>query len=126
MVLLAIGVVVGTPVYSQGQNEKPAEVKQQEVTVNDDSIVEIDFTNEGLQFLPANVSVPVGSEVHVTYTSSGRHDWVLEGYDVGTEVLQDGESATIVFTADKTGEFEFYCSVMNHRERGMYGLLTVN
>jgi uncharacterized cupredoxin-like copper-binding protein len=31
----------------------------------------------------------------------------------------------VQFVADKTGTFEFYCSVGNHRQMGMVGTLVV-
>ena len=40
-------------------------------------------------------------------------------------VLQPGESGTLSFTPTEAGEYEFYCTVIGHREAGMVGTLTV-
>lgn len=124
-VLSVLSVLAVATVSAQGQFAGHEEAEVQEYTANEDGVVEIEFSNDGYQFLPTRVQVPQGSTVRVTYTSDGRHDWILEGYEVGTEVLSTGESETIEFVADEAGEFEFYCSVMNHRERGMYGSFVV-
>ncbi|MEN9561085.1 MAG: hypothetical protein RIQ56_358, partial [Candidatus Parcubacteria bacterium] len=55
----------------------------------------------------------------------GTHDFRIEGYDVGTKVIQGSASETFEFVADKAGDFEFYCSVGSHRAMGMKGTFTV-
>jgi len=36
-----------------------------------------------------------------------------------------GTPTSVTFVADKTGTFEYYCSVGNHRAQGMVGKLIV-
>ena len=50
---------------------------------------------------------------------------VVDGYNVSTKTLSEGGSDTIQFVSDKTGSFEYYCSVANHRDLGMKGVLVV-
>lgn len=59
---------------------------------------------------------------------SGSHDFVIDAFNVNSGIVNEGKSKTvkIVIPEDaKTGEYEFYCSVMNHRELGLVGVLRV-
>lgn len=53
------------------------------------------------------------------------HDFVIDELNIRTKRIAGGESDSVTFTADKTGAFEYYCSVGNHREMGMKGRLIV-
>jgi len=78
------------------------------------------------QFDVKEIRVKQGDTVRITFTNTeGFHDWVVDGFNARTKQLQAGQSETITFTADKTGTFEYYCSVGNHRELGMVGRLVV-
>lgn len=80
---------------------------------------------------PVRIEVPAGAEVTLTFTNNDgnplvNHDWVLEGVDgAATEVIGNGESDTITFTAPAAGEYAFYCSVPGHRGNGMEGVFVV-
>ena len=71
--------------------------------------------------------VKKGDVVNVTLINSGMqpHDFALEGYNIKTKTLNSGQSDSIVFTADKTGTFTYYCSVPGHRDLGMAGQFVV-
>jgi plastocyanin len=87
---------------------------------------EINVSNAGMTFNPNTLSVKQGERVRITFNNTGgTHDLNIEGYDVGTQVIQAGQSESFEFTADEAGEFEYYCSVGNHRAMGMRGTLTV-
>lgn len=86
------------------------------------------FTVVGSNFVfaPSSLKVKKGDTVRITFTSGGgMHDFVLDGFGVKTKQLADGASETVEFAADKTGSFEFYCSVGTHRSMGMVGTLVV-
>jgi plastocyanin len=53
------------------------------------------------------------------------HDLRIDEFNAKTSVIQGGQTQTIEFIADKTGSFEYYCSVGTHRQMGMRGTLTV-
>ncbi len=83
-------------------------------------------------FSPEAMSVPAGALVHVTFSNGDavpviQHNWVVEGIaDAGSETVGPGEQSMFDFTAPaEAGEFAFYCSVGDHRDRGMEGTLTV-
>ena len=88
---------------------------------------EISVTNNGFLFIPKEISVKKGDTVRITYTNAGGfHDLVIDEFNVGTKQIPKGKSETFEFKADRTGEFEFYCSVGNHRKMGMFGKLIIS
>lgn len=90
-------------------------------TVREFTVVGSSFT-----FSPSTLSVKKGDHVKITFVNSGgMHDFVLNDFNAATPVIQTGQSAVVEFDADKTGSFQYYCSVGNHRAMGMVGTLTV-
>jgi plastocyanin len=51
---------------------------------------------------------------------------VIDEFNVKPKQIGANAEDSVEFTADKTGSFEFYCSVGNHREMGMKGTLVVS
>ena len=91
-----------------------------------DEVKEIEVRSVGLRYTPSEIRVRLGDTVRITYVNGGgRHDWVLEEFDVATAVISARQSETVEFVADQAGEFEFYCSVRGHRAAGMYGKFIV-
>ncbi len=73
------------------------------------------------------MSVKKGDTVKITFVnSSGLHDLKIDEFNVATKQLAAGKEETVTFVASKTGTFEYYCSVGNHRAMGMKGTLTVS
>jgi plastocyanin len=78
-------------------------------------------------FTPKTLTVNKGDTVKITVNNSGGfHDLKIDEFKVATPRLSGGQSATITFVADKTGSFQYYCSVGDHRAMGMWGTITVN
>lgn len=100
---------------------------EEDVADSSDAMVKT-FTVEGSNFsfsLP-EIRVQEGDKVQVTFMNKGgMHDFVLDEFGVRTPIIQTGESTTVNFIADKTGRFEYYCSVATHRQMGMKGILIV-
>lgn len=97
-----------------------------DVTDSDAAVKEITVTNEGFDFIPREIRVNLGDTVRITYENGGGfHDWVLDEFDAATSQFSGGRSETVEFVADEAGTFEFYCSVGNHRARGMWGNFVV-
>lgn len=79
-----------------------------------------------LYFKPNEIRVKKGEKVTITFTNvEGMHDFIIDEFNAKTKIIRAGMSETIEFTPDKVGEFEFYCSVMDHRQQGMVGKLIV-
>jgi len=86
------------------------------------------FKIEGQPFFFSvkEIKVKKGEIVRIEFTSKvGTHDFVLDEFNVRTKQLSAGQSDSVEFVADKTGTFEYYCSVANHRQMGMVGKLIV-
>ena len=87
---------------------------------------EVTVTGNNFSFSPSEIRVKRGDTVRVLFkNANGTHDWRLEGYSIGTKVLSAGAQETVEFVADKTGTFEYFCSVGPHRAMGMVGNLIV-
>jgi plastocyanin len=72
------------------------------------------------------MKVKKGDTVKIDFKNNeGFHDWVIDDFSARTKQLQAGGTESISFTADKTGTFEYYCSVGQHRKFGMVGKLIV-
>ena len=83
-------------------------------------------------FDPSTATVPVGAMVHVVFTNEDAvplidHNWVVDGIpDAGSDTVAPGETSEFDFVAPSApGTFAFYCSLGDHRDRGMEGTLTV-
>ncbi len=77
-------------------------------------------------FTPSQITVNKGDTVRIIFKNeSGTHDWKIDEFKASTKVIQVGQEETIQFIADKTGTFEYYCSVGTHRQQGMKGNLVV-
>jgi plastocyanin len=74
-------------------------------------------------FSPKSLTVPVGEEVVLDIRSTGTHTFTID--ELGVNVRFGTGPATVRFTPDRPGQFEFYCAIPGHRERGMLGTLLV-
>ena len=97
-----------------------------DVSVESYNIKEFVIDAVPFSFSPSKMTVNKGDTVKITLRNiNGNHDLKIDEFNAATRVLKTGETETITFVADKTGTFEYYCSVGNHRAMGMVGTLTV-
>lgn len=79
------------------------------------------------KFSLGEMRVKKGDRVRVTFKNiEGFHDFKIDEFSVSTKQINAGQEEIIEFVASKTGSFEFYCSVGQHRANGMKGTLVVN
>lgn len=93
-----------------------------------DGVAVFDVSGVNYAFTPARLTVYQGDEVTVNFKSiQGFHDFVVDEFEgaVTPQVNPEDGTVSVTFTADQVGEFEYYCSVGNHRQRGMVGTLVV-
>ncbi len=91
-----------------------------------DNVVTVDITGESFEFSQTEIRVKKGDTVKINFQSTGGfHDFVIDEFDTATKKVNPGEVTSVEFVADKTGTFEYYCSVMDHRAKGMVGKLIV-
>jgi len=77
------------------------------------------------RFSLKEITVNKGDLVRIKVnTTSGKHDLKIDEFNVFAET-PEGEVTIIEFTADKVGEFVYYCNKGKHRELGQWGTLKV-
>src|SRR5215831_9315296 len=65
-------------------------------------------------------------QINLINGEGAEHDIVVDQYAARSDrVLAIGASSTLAFTADKTGDFIYFCSIAGHREAGMEGRIQV-
>jgi plastocyanin len=79
---------------------------------------------------PAMVNVDQSGTVtlHITNNGSISHAFEIEGQGIEeqkTDTIKPGESADLTVELSKSGEYEFYCPIDGHRDKGMEGTLTL-
>jgi len=87
---------------------------------------EITMTAKKFEFNPRVITVKKGEKVRLIITATDRdHGFKLDAFGIN-QVLKQGDPATIEFTANKAGTFEFKCSVYcGHGHGKMKGKLVV-
>jgi len=96
------------------------------VTPEQGSVKEFTVTGSNFKFAPSQLQVKQGDTVRVTFNNQGgMHDWNLDEFNAHTKVIKAGQQETVEFVASKAGQFEYYCSVGDHRQMGMTGTLVV-
>jgi nitrosocyanin len=128
--VLAAG-VVGYFVMKQGsepqQSYQPTSATGSSGADNTmDSVKEFAVEGGMYYFTPKEITVNKGDTVKIVFTNKeGMHDFVIDEFNARTKIIQTGQTDTITFVADKAGTFEYYCSVGDHRAKGMKGMLIV-
>ena len=110
------------------QNTEPVPMgnKQDMANVDVSSTKEFDVQGFNFGYNIKEIKVKKGDVVKINFAvTDGFHDFVIDEFDVATQRIRDSDTDTVTFTADKAGEFEFYCSVGSHRSSGMVGKLIV-
>ena len=88
--------------------------------------IEVTIEGNSFKFTPNVIKAKKEDTVRLIFKSTGAiHNLVIDEFGVETNKIGDGEEEEAEFVVDKTGTFEFYCSVGNHREVGMVGKLIV-
>lgn len=76
-----------------------------------------------LFFSPKTLTAVVNEEVVLNVGVTGRHTFTIDA--LGVDVRLNQGKASVRFTPNQTGTFEYYCAIPGHRERGMLGTLRV-
>jgi plastocyanin len=87
---------------------------------------EFNVDGKNFEFSMGEIKVKKGDTVRINFTSTdGFHDWVVDEFSASTERVNTDGTSTVIFIADQSGTFEYYCSVGSHRALGMFGSLVV-
>lgn len=96
-----------------------------ETMVNPKPVV-FNITGNMYDFSIKKIKVKKGDLVTINFESTeGAHDWVIDEPGARTEIVTPGKKTSVTFIADKVGTFEYYCSVGDHRQKGMKGKFIV-
>jgi len=102
----------------------PVAPENKEATVKE-FIMDSFYDDTGIWFSLKEISVSKGDIVRIKVTNiKGTHDFTLDEYGI-KKMTPLNEEVVIEFTADKVGEFIYYCSVSGHRQKGQWGTLKV-
>jgi len=72
------------------------------------------------------ITVKPGDTITLTNNGFAQHDLQVTDLGIGTDLLNNGDSMTITIPEDaQPGDYEFFCSVVGHKESGMVGTITV-
>lgn len=83
------------------------------------------YDESGVWYSLKEMRVKQGDTVRIKATNTkGMHDLTLDEFGIKQELSLNKE-VIIEFTADKTGEFTYYCSKPGHRAKGQFGTLIV-
>lgn len=128
-ILAGVGLLAfkGSPQESKMDDQPTKQEVQAETTTTMDSVYATVAVEAGsFYYKPNIIKVKKGTIVKLTLNSvSMMHDFNVDELNVHVPITKSGSSVTAEFTADKTGEFEYYCSVGSHRKMGQVGKLIV-
>jgi len=111
---------------SESVAEQKSENTATETATTDQTTKEFTLSASSFKYDITEIRVKKGDTVKITLNNTGgMHDWMVAEFNAKTKQITDGQTDTISFVADKAGEFEYYCSVGNHRAMGMVGKLIV-
>lgn len=117
-----------TPIPTQAVKQDKSMMEKKESPTNAVLMTAktIEVSSQNFSFTPSEITVKKGETVKIVFTNTlGMHDFVIDDLGVRTPVVKQGEKSEVEFTPEKTGVYEYYCSVGNHRKMGMKGTLTV-
>lgn len=126
LVVLIIG--IGVFYFSGNQTVTGNVVKE---NLGSDNVKTFVLTSSHLRFFLNGVESPelkvkLGDKVKIILNNEeGFHDWAIDAFGAATERVNADKSTSVEFVADKKGTFEYYCSVGQHREKGMFGKFVV-
>ncbi len=93
---------------------------------SEDQVRTINVEAGSFYYTPNEIRVKKGEKIKLVLNSVDMmHDFVIDELGVKIPVTKGGSSATVEFTADTAGTFEYYCSVGQHRASGQIGTIIV-
>ncbi|OGG03657.1 hypothetical protein A2W14_04040 [Candidatus Gottesmanbacteria bacterium RBG_16_37_8] len=100
--------------------------EENEATQEDADVKTFNLDAINFSYNIKEIRVKKGTRVKINLVrKQGFHDLVIDEFNARTKQLGEGSEDSVEFVADKTGTFEYYCSVGQHRQQGMVGKLIV-
>lgn len=119
---------VTSPVSDDSVKEVPSPGNLSESTDSSitEGVMEFTVTASNFKFDTPEIKVKKGDTVKIIFKNSGGfHDFVIDEFGVKAKQGNGPSEEILTFIADKAGNYEFYCSVGQHRAMGMKGKLIV-
>lgn len=118
---------VTSPVSDDSVKEVPAPGNTAESTDSSTTgVKEFTVTASNFKFDTPEIKVKKGDTVKITFKNAeGFHNFVIDEFGVKTKQGNGPSEETVTFVADKAGNYEFYCSVGQHRAMGLKGKFIV-
>lgn len=90
------------------------------------NVITINIEAGSFYFKPNKITVKKGDTVKIVFKAVDmQHNFYLDEFNFKGPTVKSGDTNTFQFVADKTGSFEFYCAVGQHRKNGQVGTLIV-
>ena len=88
---------------------------------------EITIKMSEYMYSPAVVTIDSGDSYNLKLKNFGftNHNFVIDELDIYSTTVSPGKEEVISITVDEPGEYTFYCSISDHRDNGMEGVLIV-
>ena len=95
-------------------------------STNAESLKEFTIRESNFELDVKEIKVKQGDKVKITVINDkGFHNFAVPDFNVRTEMGSTPKEMMLEFTADKSGEFPYFCEVIGHRNAGMEGKLIV-
>ena len=110
-------------------NSSETKPSSEGTTENDQEAMVIDLAVSNYKFSQDQLTVKAGQTVTIKLQNTeGFHDLVIDELGAASEQIGTGQETSVTFTVPESAAgqtYEYYCSVGNHRELGMVGLLVI-
>ncbi len=94
--------------------------------IDSENVQTVTLEGGSFYYEPNQITVKKGATVKVVLNSVDmEYDFVIDELGVSIPIVKSGDSGEVTFVADTPGEYEFYCSVSNYRQKGMTGALII-
>src|SRR3989344_7034678 len=111
---------------TEAMTEDKEEDKGEDEKEEDSNVKTFNLDAVNFSYSIKEIRVKKGTTVKINLVrKQGFHDLVIEEFNARTKQLGEGSKDSLEFVANKTGTFEYYCSVGQHRQQGMVGQLIV-
>src|SRR3989338_5598779 len=136
IILLIIGaaVFILSSLKNTSNEEKTGVVSSEQASTNPPSpssneetgVKTINIQASSYFYNPEEIREKVGETVKIVLTADDTtHNFNIDEFGVKIPTIEAGNTASVEFTPDTIGEFEYYCSVGQHRQLGQVGTLIV-
>lgn len=134
--IIAIIAVVAVLMFNNNKTNNTVSTSENNTNINETQEPELkEFTMTSFvemvdgkpkpQYSLKEITVNKGDKVRIKITvTSGMHDFRIDEYDIYADTPLNKETV-VEFTADKAGEFVYYCTKPGHRQNGHFGILKV-